>query len=132
MNTFNLVSCRLGLALAFAAGAPVLMAGEPADPATKAGITAADATAASIAAYRAETTDLRKAAVKASLERLDAEIDLLKAKVGAVADSVRKDELNVRFRALKDRRNELSSEFREARYDALFADVKAEWNKLIN
>ena len=93
---------------------------------------AADATAARIADYRQDATDVNKAEVKASLDRLDADIDLLDAKIDAVSDSVRRDELKVRLKALKERRSELNSEFRKARYDALVADVKAEWNKLVN
>ena len=69
---------------------------------------------------------------KASLDHLDADIDLLEAKIDAVQDPVRKDELKMRFKALKERRSELGHEFRKARYDALVADVKDEWNKLVH
>ena len=92
----------------------------------------ADDAAVKIADYRNDATDVNKAEVKASLDRLDADIDLLKAKIEAVTDPVRKDELTARFQALKDRRAELNREFRKARYDALVADVKAEWNKLVH
>jgi hypothetical protein len=103
-----------------------------ANSAASTAVDTAENTAAKIADYRADASDVNKAEVKASLDRLDADIDLLDAKTDAVTDSVRKDELKVRLRALKDRRSELSSEFRKARYDALVADVKAEWNKLVN
>ena len=92
----------------------------------------ADATAEKIAAYREQSTDVNKAEVKASLERLDADIDLLAAKIEAVTDPVRKAELKQRLQALKQRRGELNSEFRQARYDALKADVRDEWNRLVH
>lgn len=92
----------------------------------------ADTTAAKIADYRNDASEVNKAEVKASLDHLDADIELLQAKIEAVTDPIRKDELKVRFQALKDRRAELNSEFRKARYDALVADVKAEWNKLVH
>lgn len=92
----------------------------------------ADATAEKIADYRNDASEVNQAEVKASLDRLDADIELLQAKIEAVTDPVRKDELKARFQALKDRRAELNSAFRRARYDALVADVKAEWNKLVH
>jgi hypothetical protein len=92
----------------------------------------ADATAAKIVDYRNDATDVNKAEVEASLTRLDADIALLEAKINAITDPVRKDELAAHLRALKDRRAELNSEFRKARYDALVADVKAEWGKLVH
>lgn len=93
----------------------------------------ADRTAEKIAEYRTESTDLNKAEVTASLARLDADIDLLAVKISAITnDPGRKAELDRRLQALKERRGALNSEFRRARYDALVADVKAEWDKLGN
>ncbi len=92
----------------------------------------ADTTAAKIADYRAEATDINKAEVKASLEHLDTDIDLLAAKIDALTEPMRKEELKQRLKALKDRRSELNREFRKARYDALVADVKSEWNELVH
>jgi hypothetical protein len=93
---------------------------------------AADATADKIADYRVDSSDLNKAEVKASLAKLDADIDLLDAKIDAINDPVRKDELKLRLKSLKERRSELNSQFRKARYDALVDDVKSEWNKLVH
>jgi hypothetical protein len=92
----------------------------------------ADATAVKIADYRVDSTEVNKAEARSALARLDADIDLLDAKIDAVMDPVRKSELKQRFRDLKDRRNELNREYRKARYDALVDDVKAEWDKLVH
>lgn len=93
---------------------------------------AASNTADKISDYRDNSSDVNKAEVKASLARLNADIDLLEAKIDAVQDPVRKDELKQNLRAIKERRDELKSDFRKARYDALVADVKGQWNKLTN
>jgi len=92
----------------------------------------ADATAAKIADYRAESTDVNKAEAKASLDRLDADLALLAAKIDAMTEPMHKAELKLRLGDLKNRRDELNSQFRKARYDVLAADVKDEWNKLVN
>jgi DNA repair exonuclease SbcCD ATPase subunit len=103
-----------------------------ASSAASATASAADKTADKITDYRVDSSDLNKAEVKAAMTKLDADIDLLEAKIDAVQDPVRKDELKQHLSVLKDRRDELRSEFRKARYDALTADVKAEWRKLTN
>jgi hypothetical protein len=92
----------------------------------------ADAASEKIASYRHDSSDINKAEVHASLARLDADIDVLAAKIDALADPTHKAELQQRLAAIKDRRSELNSQFRKARYEALVADVKAEWNKLTN
>lgn len=92
----------------------------------------ADQTAEKIAEYRTESSDLNKAEVKSALARLDADIDLLAVRIDAISDPDRKADLNQHLAALKTRRNGLNSEFRKARYDALVADVKSEWDKLVN
>ena len=103
-----------------------------ASSATSATTAAAEITADKIAEYRADSSALNKAEVKASLERLDADIDLLDAKIESVSDPVRKEELKAHLKALKERRSELNTDFRKARYDAILADVKAEWNKVVH
>jgi hypothetical protein len=90
----------------------------------------ADRAAEKIADYRNESSDLRKAEVKAALARLDVDIDLLAAKIDTVADADRKAELKARLENYRKRRAELNGEFRSARFDALASDVKAEWNRL--
>lgn len=117
-----------GLFMALALLSPVLFAGEPAKPAEQ----AAGQAASKIGDYRAEATDTNKAEAKAALKRLDADIDLLEAKIDALPDPMRKKELSMRLKLLKERRKELGSEFRKASYDALVADVRAEWNQLTN
>ncbi len=113
-----------GFLLALALLSPALFAGEPTKP-------AADNASSKIDDYRNDATDINKAEVKAALERLDSDIKLLAAKIDAIAEPVRKQELTERLEALKERRKELNREFRKARYDALVADVKAEWNQLV-
>lgn len=100
--------------------------------AASAGSAAAEDTAAKLADYRTEATDANKAEVKAALARLDANIDLLEARIKLIADAERRAELNRRLQALRERRSDLNREFRQARYDALVDDVKAEWNRLTN
>ncbi len=90
------------------------------------------ATSADIAAYKMNPTDANKAEVKASLDSLDKEIDLLQDRADALPKGADRDAVKLRVKALKDRRGELASDFRKARYDALKADVKAEWNKLVH
>lgn len=90
----------------------------------------ADDASKKINAYRADSSALNKADVKSALTYLDADIDLLAVKIGAVADPERKAELKRRLEAYKERRSELEHEFRQARYDALVADVKSEWRQL--
>lgn len=93
---------------------------------------AAVATSADIAAYKMSPTDENKADVKASLALVDTEIKRLEDRVDALPKGDERDATKLRVKALKDRRSELSSDFRKARYDALKADVKAEWNKLVH
>lgn len=107
---------------------PVLLAAEPAKPAEE----SAGEASSKINDYRAEASDLNKAEAKAALKRLDADIDLLAAKIDAIPDPMRKKELSQRLKILKERRKELGSEFRKASYDALVDDVRAEWNQLTN
>ncbi len=89
-------------------------------------------TTADIAAYKNNPSDENKAEVKASLAGLDTEIDRLEARVDDLPKGVERDATKLRVKALKERRSELASDFRKARYDALKADVKAEWNKLVH
>lgn len=135
MKLFNRASFRspvAGLLLMLALLSPGLFAAEPAKAADKAGGKAADKAASKLDAYRSSNTELNKAEVKAALERLDADLALLAAKIDAITDPVHKDELKLRLKGLKHQRDELNSQFRKARYDALAADIKAEWNKLVN
>lgn len=107
---------------------PLLFAGEATKPAEE----AAGKASSKIEDYRADSSELNKAEVKAALERLDTDIDLLAAKIDTITESARKTELTQRLKVLKERRKELNSEFRKARYDALSADVKSEWNQLVH
>jgi len=66
------------------------------------------------------------------LQRLDAEISLLDAKISSSTGIMRKRELTQRGNALKDRRNELSREFRKAHYDALVAEIGVVWKQLVH
>lgn len=93
---------------------------------------AAVATSADIAAYKMNPTDENKADVKASLATLDTEIDRLEQRVDNLPKGDERDATKLRVKALKERRSELSSDFRKARYEALKDDVKAEWKKLTN
>ncbi|MBL9187078.1 MAG: hypothetical protein JNK23_06350 [Opitutaceae bacterium] len=87
---------------------------------------------ADIAAYRNNPTDVTKAEVKASLAHLDTEIERLEARVDKLPKGADRDAAKRRVKALKDRRGELNSDFRKAWFDSLLADVKAEWQKLVD
>jgi hypothetical protein len=85
-----------------------------------------------IADYRGHPNTATKAEVKASLARLDADIAQLEVRVDAIADAERKAQHKQKLKALKERRSDLNKEFLQARFDALSADVKSEWNQLTN
>jgi len=91
---------------------------------------AAVATTADIDAYKLNPTDQNKAEVKASLATLDDEIKRLEARIDDMPKSNERDSAKLRLKALKNRRSDLGSDFRQARYEALKADIKDEWNKL--
>lgn len=93
---------------------------------------AAAAASGDLDAYRANPSDENKADVKASMALLDSEIKRLEERVDQLPKSSERDATKARVKALKDRRGELASDFRKARFDALMADVKGEWNKLIH
>ena len=93
---------------------------------------AAVATSADLIAYKLNPTDEKKADVKASLALVDTEIDRLETRVDNLPKGDERDATKARVKALKERRSELASDFRKARYEALIADVKAEWNKLVH
>jgi hypothetical protein len=91
-----------------------------------------DATEHKITDYRADATDLNKAEVKAALSRLDVDIQLLESRISAVSDSQRRAELTAKLNSYKERRDDLQKDFRQARFQALVDEVKAEWDKLTN
>jgi tetrahydromethanopterin S-methyltransferase subunit B len=93
---------------------------------------AAVGASADIAAYRASPTDQNKADVKADLAALNDQIDRLDQNADALPRGEDRDAAKLRVKALKERRSELASDFRQARFDALKADVKAEWNKIVH
>jgi hypothetical protein len=92
----------------------------------KAGLAAAHAAVESHEVYRFDNTELNRAEIKAALERLAREIDLLSAR----SDSRAEPTLNQRLQALKQRREELKRELRKGSYDALVTDVQTEWRPL--
>jgi hypothetical protein len=127
-HRLSLRNCGTSLLVGLILLTPGLFAGEPspAKPAEQ----AADSASSKIDNYRNENTELNKAEVKAALERLDSDIKLLSARIDAIPEPARKQELTQRLKALKERRSALNREFRKARYDALAADVKAEWDQI--
>lgn len=93
---------------------------------------ASAATSADLANYKTNPSDENKADVKASLALLDAEIKRLDERCDHLPRGRERDATKLRIKALKERRGELAGDFRKARFDALMADVKAEWNKFVN
>jgi len=117
-----------GLVVTLTLLSSALFADEPTKPVEE----SASQASSKIDDYRADSSDVNKAEVKAALERLDADIDLLEAKIDSLTQPARKKELSQRLKLLKERRKELNHEFRQASYDALVSDVKAEWSQLSN
>jgi hypothetical protein len=83
-----------------------------------------------IDSYNQNPSAENKAAVKASLDDLDTEIVRLETRVDNMPSGSERDSAKLRVKALKDRRSELASDFRKARYEALKADVKLEWDNM--
>jgi|GEM_PF-1848239 len=82
------------------------------------------------ATYKAKPSEETKAEVRASLAVLDVEIGELETRIESMPASGERVSMDLRLKALKERRSELGSDFRRARYDALKADVKSEWTRL--
>ncbi len=93
---------------------------------------AAVAASADLAAYKINPTDENKTDMKVSLDLLDDEISRLEQRVDNLPKGDARDATKVRVKALKERRSQLASDFRKARFDAVMADVKAEWQKVTN
>lgn len=89
-----------------------------------------NAAASDIGSYRTSPTDVNRADAKASLAILDAEIKRLDERCDDLPRGGERDAAKLRIKALRERRSELASDFRQARYDALMADVKGEWTRI--
>jgi outer membrane murein-binding lipoprotein Lpp len=74
--------------------------------------------------------DATKPAMKASLAALDAEIKRVEEHCEQLPRGSQRETAELRVKALKQRRSELAADFRQARFDALMADVKAEGQRL--
>jgi hypothetical protein len=92
----------------------------------KAGLAAAHAAVESHEVYRFDNTEVNRAEIRAALERLANEIDVLSAR----SDSFTEPALEQRLEALKERRDELKRELRKGSYDALMTDMQSEWRPL--
>ncbi len=93
---------------------------------------AAVSASAEVAAYKINPSTENKEEAKAALATLDAEIKRLDDRCDNLPKGKERDAALLRLKALKERRSELASDFRKARFDALIDDVKAEWKKLTN
>lgn len=92
----------------------------------------ANAALANIAVYQANPSPENKAEVKAALKALEAEIDRLEDHAEAMPEGEQRTILERRIEAIEDRKDDLESDFTKARWDALIADLKREWNELIH
>lgn len=91
-----------------------------------------NAARADIALYQMNPSADNKAEVKAALEALEEEIDRLDDHADSMPEGAQRTELEKRINALEDQKDELESDFTKARWDALVANVKREWNELIH
>lgn len=85
---------------------------------------------AQIAVYRLNPSAENKQDVKEALSELDKEIDRLKAHAKTLPEGDERQNLEKRIEALKARESELSRDFTKARWDAMIADLRHEWNEL--
>lgn len=92
----------------------------------------ANAALAGIAVYQMHPSPENKADVKQALDALDKEIDRLSDRADELPKGEQRTQLERRINALEDRQDELEHNFTKARWDALVADVKSEWNELIH
>lgn len=114
---------RAGLALVLVAFAPALLLAS--DP-----VKAASPTADKIADVRPDDPAANKAEFKATaLTSIDAELSHLEKLLEAAPTPEAKDDAKAHFAALKDRRDELKSEFTRSRYEAFKATLKEECDK---
>jgi outer membrane murein-binding lipoprotein Lpp len=72
----------------------------------------------------------KPANMKASLALLDAEIKRVEQHCEQLPRGPQRETAELRVKALKQRRSELAADFRQARFDALMADVKAEAQRM--
>lgn len=92
----------------------------------------ANAARAGIAVYEMHPSPENKAEVKQALAALDDEIEHLEDRIDEMPKGEQRTQLERRVNALEDRQDELEHNFTKARWDALVADVKAEWNDLVH
>jgi hypothetical protein len=78
---------------------------------------------------REAATEVNKAEVKAALAELDTQIAHLDSLSVHAPDEASRRAARARVETLKDRRDELRSDFNQARFDELRADVRREWNQ---
>lgn len=93
---------------------------------------AANAAMTDIALYKMNPSPENKEEVKLALDALEDEIDRLEDRADAMPKSEQRTALERRINALEDRKDDLEDNFTKARWDALVADVKREWNDLVN
>lgn len=102
----------------------------PADTARAAVNPEANAALAQIAVYRLNPSPDNKTEVKAALEALDDEIDRLEDYADELPKGAERRSLEKRVKALEKRESALKRDFTKARWDALVADLKTEWNQI--
>jgi hypothetical protein len=86
--------------------------------------------AARLALYKLNPSPDNKAEVKAALEALDDEIDRLEDHADDMPKGPERDALRKRVEALEARKDALESDFSRARWNAVVADLKSEWDRI--
>lgn len=104
----------------------------PADTARAAVNPEANIALTQIALYRLSPSPDNKAEVKAALKALDEEIDRLEDHAKTLPKGDERRALEKRIKALEKREKALKRDFTKARWDAVVADLKSEWNQLVN
>lgn len=85
---------------------------------------------ANIEVYRISPSPDNKDDVKTALRALDEEIDRLEDQADDLPRGEARDAAMRRVKALEDRESEIRRDFTKARWDALVADLRAEWAQL--
>lgn len=88
--------------------------------------------AARLALYKLDPSPDNKAEVKTALEALDDEVDRLEDYADDMPKGPERDALRKRVRALEARKDALESDFNRARWNAVVADLKSEWDRIAN
>src|SRR3954468_2024786 len=105
----------LSLALAVLSASPVAFGKDAVESTEKAGNKAANKASDKIDDYRSNNSEMNKSEVKVALAQIDSELDHLDRLADSAPTPEQKSEIKARYKALKERRKDLNSDFTRAR-----------------